>query len=283
MVHFFCALYEEARFLIESFQLKKNPAIHPFPVYENAECGLDKIVLAITGPGAVSAAAAVGYLAAKDIPKEEQLLVNIGSCGAGEKFPVGSVILGHTLMDEQTGHSFYPDILFAHPFREAVIRTNARTCAWDEIAQQQDQVFDMEAAAIYRAGSHFYRPDQMLFLKVVSDHGIQKENDVPYSPDALTAVMSQAGEEIVPFLKKLVQSQEQERPDHIRTDAQRLKEELHCSVTMAAELEQLMHYAYLAGIETDALLETDRCGGLLPCKDKKEGKRYLEQLKQRIL
>ena len=34
---------------------------------------------------------------------------------------------------------------------------------------------DMEAAAIYQAGNYYYAPHQMLFLKVVTDHGTTQE------------------------------------------------------------------------------------------------------------
>lgn len=33
----------------------------------------------------------------------------------------------------------------------------------------------MEAAAIYQAGNYYYAPHQMLFLKVVTDHGTTQE------------------------------------------------------------------------------------------------------------
>mgnify|MGYP004659277591 CR=1 FL=1 len=125
MVYFFCALYEEAQFLIEAFQLKKNPEIHAFPIYESRKEMHPELTLVITGPGAIPAATAVGYLAARDDRREEGLLINIGSCGGGEKFPVGTVTLGNKLWNETTGRSYYPDILFRHPFREVEIRTGS--------------------------------------------------------------------------------------------------------------------------------------------------------------
>ena len=282
MIHFLCALYEEAQFLIETFQLKKNPAIHAFPVYESREDNPWNLRLTLTGTGAVSAATAVGYIAALDAEKEESLLINVGSCGGGTVLPVGTVILGNKLVEETTGRCYYPDILFSHPFRETEIHTSAKIASPEKLAQMETAVLDMEAAAIYQAGSRFYSPHQMVFLKVVSDHGI-RENGQAYQPGTLHKVLSNAGDGLVPFFRGLLEEQEESPRREPSVETERLKEELHCSVTMAAEVEQLMRYVNLAGVELSTLLEADRRAGRLPCKDKKEGKGYLAQLKRRVL
>lgn len=143
--------------------------------------------------------------------------------------------------------------------------------------------FDMEAAGIYQAGSRFLRPDQMLFLKVVSDHGIREELPQEYQRGMLHSLMSGAGKEMLPFLNMLMNIQTEEETREWNIEAERLEKELHCSVTMAAEVEQLLRYVNLTGVNLHAVLEADRAPGILPCKDKKEGKTYLAQLKQRVL
>lgn len=283
MVYFFCALYEEAQFLIDAFQLKKNPELHAFPLYESRKEMNPKMTLVITGSGAIPAATAVGYLAARDDRREEGLLINIGSCGGGEKFPVGTVTLGNKLWNETTGRSYYPDILFRHPFREVEIRTGSAPASAEKITIAENVVYDMEAAAIYQAGSRFYRPDQMLFLKVVSDHGIEEAVRQEYPPGGLHNLMSGAEAELLPFFNHLMERQPEEETEERNPEAERLKEELHCSVTMAAEVEQLIRYVNLAGVGLSTILEADRAAGILPCRDKKEGKGYLAQLKRRVL
>ena len=283
MVYFFCALYEEAQFLIDAFRLKKNPELHAFPLYESRKEMNPKMTLVITGPGAIPAATAVGYLAARDDQREEGLLINIGSCGGGEKFPVGTVTLGNKLWNETTGRSYYPDILFRHPFREVEIRTGSAPASAEKITIAENVVYDMEAAAIYQAGSRFYRPDQMLFLKVVSDHGIEEAVRLEYRLRGLHNLMSGAEAELLPFFNHLMERQPEEETEERNPEAERLKEELHCSVTMAAEVEQLIRYVNLAGVGISTILEADRAAGILPCRDKKEGKGYLAQLKRRVL
>ena len=283
MVYFFCALYEEAQFLIDAFRLKKNPELHAFPLYESRKEMNPKMTLVITGPGAIPAATAVGYLAARDDQREEGLLINIGSCGGGEKFPVGTVTLGNKLWNETTGRSYYPDILFRHPFREVEIRTGSAPASAEKITIAENVVYDMEAAAIYQAGSRFYRPDQMLFLKVVSDHGIEGAVRLEYRLRGLHNLMSGAEAELLPFFNHLMERQPEEETEERNPEAERLKEELHCSVTMAAEVEQLIRYVNLAGVGISTILEADRAAGILPCRDKKEGKGYLAQLKRRVL
>lgn len=87
-----------------------------------------KITLAITGVGTVASAVAVGYLAAMDNRREEALLINIGTCGSGERFPGWHGDSGQQTLEKRRDGAYYPDILFQHPFRETEIQTGDRSC-----------------------------------------------------------------------------------------------------------------------------------------------------------
>lgn len=69
----------------------------------------------------------------------------------------------------------------------------------------------------------------------------------------------------------------------IQEYADRLAEDLHCSVTMRAELEQLLTYWRLAGFDAEAVIDGYYRQGFLPCKDKREGRRVLDELQSKWL
>ena len=58
---------------------------------------------------------------------------------------------------------------------------------------------------------------------------------------------------------------------------------MHCSAVMEAELFQLLKYCRLSGIDYEDIIRDGYAAGSLPCKDKKEGKRCLEQLRKEIV
>ena len=66
-------------------------------------------------------------------------------------------------------------------------------------------------------------------------------------------------------------------------DENQLAEDLHCSVTMKAELLQLLKYWRLTGFDAASLLQRYYEQELLPCKDKKVGRRLLDELQNKWL
>ena len=118
MVYIFAALYKEAEAMIHAFKLKKVCDNSKFQEFMNEESG---ICLVVTGVGCIPAAVAVSCVCTKYEVKEEDFLVNIGTCASLE--PVGSIFLCNKITDENTGRTFYPDILFKHPFMECEVYT----------------------------------------------------------------------------------------------------------------------------------------------------------------
>ena len=66
-------------------------------------------------------------------------------------------------------------------------------------------------------------------------------------------------------------------------DENQLAEDLHCSVTMKAELMQLLKYWRLTGFNAETLIHSYYEQELLPCKDKKVGRRLLDELQNKWL
>lgn len=274
MITIYCALYPEAQELIHFYQLKKETGRLHFQVFSNEETG---IRLVITGAGAVSAAVAVAEVSTVYPPRETDFLVNFGSCGARGFLPK-EIFLCNKITDVSNKRTFYPDVLYPHPFHEAEITCVPRPQKNGEM--KEESLCDMEAAAVYQAGNYYYGPHQMIFLKVVSDSGC---------PDSInkqdfSQIMKMAAGHVTGYLDGLLEITH--RMESVQRSflpyAKQLGEALSCSVTMQAELEQLLNYLELAGKDYQAVIKEYYQSKKLPC-DRREGKRILEELKSGLL
>lgn len=285
MIYIFSALYCEAGSLIRHFRLKKEGKARPFDEFVNET---EKIRLVLTGVGSVAAASAVSSCCTRYAVGEGDFIVNYGCCaGEAER---GTMFLCNKLTEMETGRTFYPDILYRHPFREAALITGSQvvkngltgqTCSGDT---RSDEVicYDMEATAIYQAGAYFVHPHQMIFLKTVSDRGDGEEvtaaqlNEMLRPTEELEEYFDtlQCVGEVV---DKTVKNSSDEG------DLARLCADLHCSKTMEAAVRQLFHYLTLSGTEYGAVLEEMYRDGRLPCRDRREGKRWIDEFRQQIL
>ena len=303
MIYVVTALYQEAHGLIRELELKKNTAYAPFEVFDNESAG---IRLVVTGVGEIAAAAATAAVCARDGADAADFLINIGCCaaaegadsgcepadrdmdsgyGAAHAAQIGDLYVCHKITEQATGKTFYPDILYRHPWKERELVTGMQPL---QRAAAHGALYDMEAAAVYQAGIRFFSPDRMLFLKVVSDFGIAGQERM--TAEALTGLLEQHVKEVAAFLTNLREAADEEetlRNDGIlqedETVLERLFAALHCSQTMRASARQYITYAALTGYDWKAELEEWYARGLLPCKDRREGKVRLEELKQVLL
>lgn len=304
MIYVVTALYQEAHGFIRELELKKNTAYAPFEVFDNENAG---IRLVVTGVGEIAAAAVVAAVCAQDGADAADFLINIGCCaaanagadsgcetvdsgmdsgyGAAHTAQIGDLYVCHKITEQATGKTFYPDILYRHPWKERELVTGMQPL---QRAAAHGALYDMEAAAVYQAGIRFFSPDRMLFLKVVSDFGIAGQERM--TAEALTGLLEQHVKEVVAFLTNLREAADEEetlRNDGIlqedETVLERLFAALHCSQTMRASARQYITYAALTGYDWKAELEEWYARGLLPCKDRREGKVRLEELKQVLL
>ena len=149
----------------------------------------------------------------------------------------------------------------------------------------------------------------MIFLKVVTDHGVSS----PPDRDRFARMMQLAGASVAEFLEGVrtvikpgmttsvdqsdtegglhdlqietvsAGAEEQVKSMDSCGKMKRLAEELHCSATMRAELAQLFTYWRLAGLDVRSMIQEYYDQGVLPCKDKKAGRRLLNELQSKWL
>lgn len=289
MIYIFSAFYAEAKNIIDHYGLKKekSPETVRFDVFAN-----DSIRLVITGVGEINAAAAVSNIGgACGISPDDEIL-NVG-CGAGfsNETCLGSIFLGNKLTEQMTGRTFYPDMLMKTNLMECEIVTVTRV-----LNEGRDSVvYDMEAAAVYQAAAFFVGPHRMHFIKLVSDAGERIDQS------KITELFALQEEKICGYIDMLLSvctdkasidenAKGENIADSNATDdnksacnIDRLISDMRCSKVMGDQLAQLIKYCRLSGIDYKAVLDEYYTKGMLPCESKREGKKCLFELKQRLL
>lgn len=285
MIYIFTALYYEAHMLIRQFELAKNPENTRLQEFYNETAG---IRLTVTGVGEIAAAAAVGGICSVYRPGRGDVLLNVGICAHAAES--GGIFLCNKITEQATGRTFYPDMLYRHNFREKAIVTGM--LPWDgekegaglPAAVSAGNLYDMEAAAVYQAGSCFFGPHQMFFLKAVSDGGSAKE----VSREQIECVMEKYREGILEFIGQLSAIMRKSGCGESRlrqeeeTLLQRFCADLHCSKAMGDSVRQYIRYLSLAGTDYSFVIREMYEKGLLPCRDKREGKLRFEEFKRRV-
>ncbi len=394
MLYLFSALYCEVQPLLKPLRLK-SCAASPFQQFSNED---NSILLTLTNPGPISAAAAVSAVLAKQTPKDSDFLLSLGTCARPETELVSdtttemsaSESLGSTFVSTKEAHaetsaanssdlltapifrltklidfaslrSFYPDLIYPSRFPEAgcvtgarvldtnaqvavtnapVLNTGARAAdtntqmlntslrvpstssqasdsefsaasvvpgssdpsraknheapseipAWQAdlltvMHQQHCPLYDMEAAAIYQAGSLFLGPQQLHFLRLMTDAGEGRSVKAEDISQAMQNRLPELLSEIQDFLER--SRRLSEKPPVLKPEDEalldRLCTDLRCSAVMTAQLRQLVKYLSLAGLPWQAQANALYESGTLPCRDKRSGKKVLDAFRAEFL
>lgn len=174
MIFISTAMYCEASPFISKLHLKKDTYNSKFQIFEK-----DDIKLIITGTGMISSASALTYMLTKYNASSSDIFVNIGVCGGSDKIslPIGTVFLCNKIINNDNKKSFYPDMLFKHPFKEASLESFSHVVT--EKDNVQGDLVDMEGAGVFQAASIFLPPHQIMCIKILLDFlntkGITKE------------------------------------------------------------------------------------------------------------
>lgn len=295
MLYLFTALYAEARPLIRTLDLMQVDQEGSIRQFRSRE-GKDPILLTVMGTGPVKAAFSAGFCLGNIDRSEENECILYGSAAVEDPEGIRKnhpLYLVAGLKNLDSGRLFYPD-LFDRAFPLAFLMTGSRIYQASD-ALQPDPFFtlkgqgysaclhDMEAAAFFEAASTCLGPDQIHILKFVSDDGKESEN---LTAKDLEQMSERHLPELLSFLRgilKTIHEKSDRNPSLLMEDAPITAEELHASVAMENELQQLLIYGGEIGFsfseERRILLEE----GLLPCRDKKAGSKALERIRRDLL
>lgn len=273
MLNLCIALYTEAQPFIEQLQLKKDERKTHFQIFEGEDARL-----ILTGAGEIPAAVVVTYLLTQYPMGKTDLLWNVGiAAGNAEKFGIGTCCICHKITEQTTNRTFYPELLFQHPFAEAEIQTRLIPA---QKGIKEEVLVDMEAAGIYQAAQPFCQVHQLGFFKVVSDWADGKR----VTTDQARRLIAMHAKDILCLAQQVQQSLQVRRGERFTALEQ---QEIDCaaaehglSLTQRRYMEQMVYYDKLQGGSVTALLSQ------MPKRmepGKQEGKRYLEQLRTYIL
>ena len=276
MIYIACALYDEAVPWIKALKLKKNTAASKFQIFES-----EAAYLAVTGTGMMNAAVALTYLCTLHMPGKHDIFVNTGVCGAAKECGApGSLYLIHKITGASSGRSYYPDILYGHPFSEGAVTS------FFAVQEQipDGQLADMEAEGLWCAASTFFAPDQMLFFKYISDFGggmVTRENVRHLSNQAVGAILPWLEENFL-RAEKFYQAAsvgdaacklcdfvpDGQLPGKILEQADSLLLHFKATQAMRGQLFSHLYYCCLCGRDVSGLLEAVTSE---PCRSKKDG------------
>lgn len=271
MIYLFTALMPEAKPVIERWHLKKNITEAKFPLFENEERTLR---LVVTGVGQINMAMAVAHIFSRYEAGPDTYAINLGICAGNRK---GAYLI-QKITEESTLRTFYPDLLLCHPYEEETLLSGMTVCR----EQKASGLYDMEGAAFYQSAVKYIWTDRISLIKVVSD---AFEPDKVSFDDIKQAIANQS-DQLEQYLNQINRalSMEQEQKAVINEELLlKLSKDLCCSIAMTDQLRLLYRYLTLEGINVSEAVRPDYESGILPCKHKKEGLKYLDELKKRYL
>ena len=214
----------------------------------------------------------VGSFALKAVQSIElqpsDFVLNIG-CAAGLS---GGCYLINSVTEQDTGRRFYPDMLIDSPLPEAALITSSSIVTDPE----PGYLYDMEAVVICSHVMKKTAPSRIAIVKAVSDDGSKR----PSANDVTSLIRSYRGE-IGKIIDSLCRENE---PVNYMPLPETVIDELKLSQYMKCEFEDLVHYCSVSGNmeKLNGLLDEMRTSGILPVKDKRQGRRVLDEIFSRI-
>lgn len=339
MLYIVTALYEEASPFLQKFNLKRRTDFPHFELFAG-----ENLLLLITRPGALRAAAALSSVLTAFPPERHDLLLSIGCAGCasairstpddghahaaplpGQGTPlsnapaIGQAFTICKITDAASGRTRYPELLYRTPFAEAEVITvssvqteshapagargafsSADAAAINSASREASGetpfsiaplpvLYDMEAAGIYEAAIAYLPCDRILFVKVISDAltGLS-ELSAEERRTHVTGCISGVMEPLTAWLECLIAALclPQNKDVFTAPEEEFFTEvctALRLSVASSCKLRQLMLYLKLSKVPIASMRELLAAPLATPCRTKKEGLQYLEQLTKHYL
>ena len=246
------------------------------------------IRLLITGIGPMRAAISVAALYGSDKGRNlsSDILINTGSCGAEciNKSVVGEIYRINKIDDLIEGKSYYPDMIINTGFKEAEIISDNKIFRYDKdylgISGSEVILHDEEASGIYLAASRFLKQHSIIFLKVVSDDSLTRDN---ITIEKIINVMDKSKDRLSKAIDDIKDNKDMifNEDEVLSIDDEILKgffRDCHASVTMQNEMLQYFRYAETEGKKAEDIIKLQYEKGKLPCKDKLAGKKLMKEI-----
>lgn len=168
--YIFVALPCEAKPLIEHFKLKKDLSTTAFGIYRNNNF---TVTVTVTGIGKSAMAAGVAYCLALFPSPALPVLLNIGIAGHG-MHALGSVFSADKIVDQDSGRSYYPQLVATPPCSTLTVTTVSRP----QSDYPSASLYEMEAAAFYETAMRFSSSELIQCIKVISDNKLNHTGQI---------------------------------------------------------------------------------------------------------
>lgn len=295
MLYIITALYEEAAPFLSALSLKKDLSFPHYELFQN-----DNVQLLITKSGAIPAAVGISSLLTCHPPGPEDFFLSVGTAACSDtSVAVGTPYLIQSIVNQASGRCFYPELLYRSPFAEAGLITSpivlteppVRTCSpappsliSADLSSAVPVLYDMEGSAVFEAARTYLDCHQIALIKIVSDHMTELVSlSLAELRTRIRSCMEQHTAAILSWAEA-VQSQLQTTAGFSSEEESFLlcaQAALQLSAASTCQLRQLMLYlhlsrpGYLSNLQQNLnlLLQSKKC-------TRKEGKQYLEQLRQ---
>jgi len=157
MIYIIVALSTEAKPLIHHYQLKaiKKSSLSLF--------GNEEILLCITQIGFDNAFLITQKLYEYRKPQDNDIILNIGLCGAPTHYEIGSLLIINELRYKSQIEKL--SLHVNHSFK-----TSPLTTVTEAQRDSFETPVDMEAFAVFQSSSKFIAKEKIFFIKIVSDH-----------------------------------------------------------------------------------------------------------------
>ncbi len=272
MIYITTAMYIEAAPFIKKLGLKKKEGYGKYQVFKNEE-----LILVITGTGIINAAAGISFVFGKELISKNDIIMNIGICGAKkDKFHIGDCIMCSKIIDKCTSKTYYPDILYKHPFKESSILTVYQSI-YDE--QIDSECVDMESSGFYTAVSAFVYQHNIHIIKIVSDYMNGK-----IEKDFIKNTIEEKSDIIINWIKERIENVDESIKILNHEEILTIKE-----ISKVLKLTETMRHEFIKLCENYKVRNNDIISILNSyknveiCTQKREGKRLFNEIRQQLI
>ncbi len=196
------ALKAESDPLVNFFQLKRHSSFK-FPVFVHNDLYLISI-----GVGKAKVQERI-YSFLETIRDDFIQFINIGIAGGkDDNSELGQMYLINKILDGDTDHSYYPDILIKHSLAEHSITTVNKGIT--DGGSRYKTLVDMEASEIFKICSKKIPVHRMAFLKIISDY--MDLDAVSFNAESISSLITPNLKSINSFLNRFKTLQDLEQP-----------------------------------------------------------------------
>lgn len=283
MLEIFCALFPEAKPLIQHLNLKKDKNSSDFFCNENKT-----IRLTILGVGKVKAASKVALTLQDD---NDPFVVSFGSSASLQNMNF-DLYIANRITDIDTGFSYYPDLLFQTNLEECSflcgsqlyskeINPRASITPYINIQEYLESIiqkepsyllYDMESSSIYEVANQYIGPEKMFFIRYPSD---TESKDI--TPTKITEQVESLYKKLDPVLQMILSLIEDTKVDQDIL-VQTFMDHIHASRSMQEQIKQIVSYCTNANIDYKKVIQEELKQDI---KNKEDGKRVFHEFKKK--